>query len=318
MSVGKAGMPVYTVMLGFPMLIRHTNYVDLRLLTYFLRVIEAGSVSAASKILLIGQPSLSRQIRKLERDLGVPLFTHGARMVPTAAGLAFVPIARDLLSRVQQAEAKIKSLKTTESIRLTIAAPTTTVADVIAPFIAAAGARGLLSNIRESLPNVVYNELAAGKADLVIGTGPPPTGLEYLVVGLAPIWAQVPKDHRLANESEITLKELSSDHIAVVDDAHYIRRIFDDAMAQEGLASNIAFETQSSHASQALAAAHRAVCISSDDPRFGLTPLLIRTPGKSKPLSITLFAAWDGLHYAANHIAETAKKLQTFYSQLLP
>jgi len=300
------------------MLIRHTIYVDLRLVSYFLEVIERGSVSAAAKTLHIGQPSLSRQIRKLEKEIGVPLFTHGTRVVPTAAGIAFVPIARDLLIRASQAESKIRSLKKNEFIRLTIAAPPTTVADVIAPYIASAGAAGLLSNIRESLPNVVYNELTSGRADLVVGTGPPPVNVEYLVIGLAPIWAQVPRDHSLANESEISLTELSSNLIAVVDDDHYVRRIFDDAMAQEGLASNIAFETQSSHASQALAAAHRAVCISSDDPRYGLRPLLIRTKSKAKPLSITLFAAWDGKHYAASHIADIAKKIQAFYSNLLP
>lgn len=300
------------------MLFRHTIYVDLRLVSYFLEVIERGSVSAAAKTLHIGQPSLSRQIRKLEREIGIPLFAHGARVVPTAAGVAFIPIARDLLIRASQAELKIRSLKKNEFIRLTIAAAPTTVADVIAPYIASAEAAGLLSNIRESLPNVVYNELTSGRADLVIGTGPPPAHVEYLVIGSAPIWAQVPKDHSLANESEISLTELSANLIAVVDDDHYVRRIFDDAMAQEGLASNIAFETQSSHASQALAAAHRAVCISSDDPRYGLRPLLIRTKSKSKPLSITLFAAWDGKHYAASHIADIAKKLQAFYSNLLP
>jgi len=292
--------------------------MDLRLVSYFLEVVEQGSVSAAAKTLHIGQPSLSRQIRKLEREIGVPLFTHGTRVTPTAAGVAFIPIARDLLIRANQAELKIRSLKRNESIRLTIAAPPTTVADVIAPYIASAGSAGLLSNIRESLPNVVYNELTSGRADLVVGTGPPPAHVEYLVIGSAPIWAQVPAGHPLANEAEISLVELSSNLIAVVDDDHYVRRIFDDAMAQEGLASNIAFETQSSHASQALAAAHRAVCISSDDPRYGLRPLLIHTKNKSKPLSITLFAAWDGMHYASSHISDIAKKLQAFYSQLLP
>jgi DNA-binding transcriptional LysR family regulator len=292
--------------------------MDLRLVSYFLEVIEKGSVSAAARTLHIGQPSLSRQIRKLEREIGVPLFTHGTRVAPTAAGVAFIPIARDLLIRANQAELKIRSLKRNESIRLTIAAPPTTVTDVIAPYIASAGSAGLLSNIRESLPNVVYNELSSGRADLVVGTGPPPAHVEYLVIGSAPIWAQVPMGHPLAGEAEISLEQLSSNLIAVVDDDHYVRRIFDDAMAQEGLASNIAFETQSSHASQALAAAHRAVCISSDDPRYGLRPLLIHTKNKSKPLSITLFAAWDGMHYAASHISDIAKRIQSFYSQLLP
>ncbi|MCX6429842.1 MAG: LysR family transcriptional regulator [Actinobacteria bacterium] len=41
--------------------------MELRHVTYFLQVFDAGSISAASREIHIGQPSLSRQIRKLER-----------------------------------------------------------------------------------------------------------------------------------------------------------------------------------------------------------------------------------------------------------
>ena len=53
--------------------------MDLRLVGYFLKVYEEGSISAAARELHIGQPSLSRQIRKLERDLGITLFTAGPK-----------------------------------------------------------------------------------------------------------------------------------------------------------------------------------------------------------------------------------------------
>ena len=157
--------------------------MELRLLTYFLAIYETGSISAAARALRIGQPSLSRQIRKLERDLGITLFTQGPKASATASALAFVPIARDLLSRAEQAEATIKSMDHNEALRLTIAGPTTTVADVIAPFIAASGASGLLTNIREVLPTAVYRELVQYRADLVVGSSPPPSHLEYIIVG---------------------------------------------------------------------------------------------------------------------------------------
>ena len=276
-------------------------------------IFESGSISAAARQLHITQPSLSRQIRKLERDLGVVLFSHGAKATATAAATAFVPIARDLISRAEQASATIKTMNHAEAIRLTIAGPPTTVADVIAPYIAAAGADGLLANIREVLPNAVYRELAEFRADFVVGSSPPPAHLEYVVIGYSPIWAQLPEDKKNVHKKEISLAEVSSYSIAIVDDNHNVRRIFDQAISEAGLSVNIAFETQSTQASQALAAANRAVCISSDDPRFNLHPLLIKIAGRKNPLSITLYCAWDPNHFAAKQIKATALALHEFY-----
>ena len=287
--------------------------MDLRLLSYFLAIFESGSISAAARGLHITQPSLSRQIRKLERDLGVVLFSHGAKATATAAAIAFVPIARDLISRAEQANATIKTMNHAEAIRLTIAGPPTTVADVIAPYIAAAGADGLLANIREVLPNAVYRELAEFRADFVVGSSPPPAHLEYVVIGYSPIWAQLPEDKKNVHKNEISLAEVSSYSIAIVDDNHNVRRIFDQAISEAGLSVNIAFETQSTQASQALAAANRAVCISSDDPRFNLHPLLIKISGRKNPLSLTLYCAWDPNHFAAEQIKATALALHEFY-----
>ncbi len=287
--------------------------MELRHLTYFLQVFDSGSISAASREIHIGQPSLSRQIRKLERDLGVTLFTSGSKATPTPAGIAFLPIARDLVARAQQAEANIKAMDHKEALRLTIAGPPTTVADVIGPFIAISGADGLLSNIREVLPNAVYRELETYRADLAVGTSPPPTNLEYLVIGYSPIWAQVPHSAGRAERSEITLEELATLPIAIVDDNHNVRRIFDQAISEAGLSSEIAFETQSTQASQALAAANRAVCITSDDPRFDLEPLYIKQSGREATLSITLYCAWSKDHFAAELIRGTAQSLKKFY-----
>lgn len=287
--------------------------MDLRLLSYFLKIFESKSISAAARELHIGQPSLSRQIRKLERDLGVTLFTQGSKASATAAAIAFVPIARDLISRAQQAEATIKSMDHSEAVRLTIAGPPTTVADIIAPFIASAGADGLLANIREVLPNAVYKELAEYRADFVIGSSPPPAHLEYIVVGYSPIWAQLPEDKSNSSKKEISLNEVAKYPIAIVDDNHNVRRIFDQVISEAGLSVHIAFETQSTQASQALAAANRAVCISSDDPRFNLHPLLIKIQGRKNPLSITLYCAWDPHHFAADQIKSTALALHEFY-----
>jgi LysR family transcriptional regulator, nitrogen assimilation regulatory protein len=61
--------------------------MELRELRYFRTVVESGSFSKAAVKLMVAQPSLSRQIRALEHDLGMPLLHRNARGVsPTEAG----------------------------------------------------------------------------------------------------------------------------------------------------------------------------------------------------------------------------------------
>src|SRR6476660_4979422 len=79
--------------------------MELRHLRYFVAVAEAGSLTvAAAQKLPTSQPSLSRQIRDLEDEVGAPLLTRRARGVDlTPAGRAFLDHARLVLSQVDAA-----------------------------------------------------------------------------------------------------------------------------------------------------------------------------------------------------------------------
>src|ERR1700684_4110845 len=79
--------------------------MELRHLRYFVAVAEAGSLTvAAARKLHTSQPSLSRQIRDLEDELGAPLLTRRARGIElTPAGRAFLDHARAVLSQAEAA-----------------------------------------------------------------------------------------------------------------------------------------------------------------------------------------------------------------------
>jgi len=79
--------------------------MELRHLRYFVAVAEAGSLTvAAEQRLHTSQPSLSRQIRDLEDEVGAQLLKRGARGIElTPAGRAFLDHARLVLSQVEAA-----------------------------------------------------------------------------------------------------------------------------------------------------------------------------------------------------------------------
>ena len=80
--------------------------MELRTIGYFVAVADAGSVSAATQVTHVTQPSLSRQLRQLEKELGLELFARrDGRLVLTPAGRQFLPAARELVRALHAGEA---------------------------------------------------------------------------------------------------------------------------------------------------------------------------------------------------------------------
>lgn len=78
--------------------------ISTRQLRYFVEIADSGSFSAAAERLFVAQSALSRQIKELETQLQTPLFERTARQPRlTAAGEAFYPRARTLLSELLKA-----------------------------------------------------------------------------------------------------------------------------------------------------------------------------------------------------------------------
>lgn len=113
--------------------------MDLRLLEYFVAVVDHGGVTRAAEALYISQPSLSQAVRALEREVGTALFDRTARgLVLTARGRDFVGPARVALSEADRARRVIGEVRDLERGRLDVASiaglTITPVAELVSTF----------------------------------------------------------------------------------------------------------------------------------------------------------------------------------------
>ena len=86
--------------------------MTLQQLSYFLAAAQHGSFSAAAESLHMAQPSLSEQIRRLEAELGVPLFARaGRRLELTEAGSLLLPEAERTLAAAKAAQESVREVR---------------------------------------------------------------------------------------------------------------------------------------------------------------------------------------------------------------
>lgn len=287
--------------------------MELRTIGYFVAVADAGSVSAATRLTHITQPSLSRQLRQLERELGLELFTRqDGRLALTSAGRQFLPTARELLNHAEATRGAAAQIRAGSLPTLTVAAPAVTLNDVVAPFFATFGADDPMPRVLPLDAAAEYAALDRG-ADLVIGTRPPPSTLGRTRVAALPVSAYVRADHPIAGRTAVTLAQLVEHDLLVPGTDSHARRAFDAAVEVAGLPVRL-IEFDSSQVAQAVAAAGRGVAVVSDDPRFGLTQLTVTT-GLGEMLRIGLHAAWQPHHHGAEQVAALAQRLKRFVRQ---
>ena len=192
--------------------------MELRHLRYFVAVAEELHFGRAAERLHIAQPPLSRQIHDLERELGAPLFSRvGRRVALTHAGQAFLPEARRTLAQADRARVAAQRAARGETGTLAVG------------FVEAASYSGLLPDvigaIRQQVPAVAlelfeYSSLQQGEAlrEGRIGVGllhsVPADAAEWLETERVlrdPMVAALPRGHRLAGQSRVTLGDLAPD-----------------------------------------------------------------------------------------------------------
>jgi LysR family transcriptional regulator, hca operon transcriptional activator len=182
--------------------------IELRHLRYFIAVAETGSLTAAAERRLhTSQPSLSRQIRDLEDEVGVDLLSRSARGVElTDAGRAFLDHARLALMQV---DATVEAARrAAQPSRKTFGIGFLTGLEMNWLPRATHVLRDHLTNIQVVVSSDYSPHLAEaltrGRMDLAFMRPEPNYDLRYRVVDREPLVVLMPRDHRLAARESVS------------------------------------------------------------------------------------------------------------------
>jgi len=187
--------------------------VELRHLRYFIAVAETGSMTeAAEQRLHTAQPSLSRQIRDLEAELGVTLLIRGARGVElTPAGKVFLDHARMVFLQVEAAAEAARRAAEPPKTSFTIGFLSGYEVDWLPP---------VMSILRDELPDIdvvitsqespnLAAALVRGKIDVAfLRPEKQAAGLVYRLLRKDPLIVLMPADHRLAAQESVSPEEI--------------------------------------------------------------------------------------------------------------
>ncbi|MGW4059337.1 LysR family transcriptional regulator [Amycolatopsis sp. NPDC004747] len=184
--------------------------LDLRLVRYFTVVAEHGNIGRAATALHLAQPSLSRQIQRLEHQLGVRLFARTPQGTSlTSAGAAFLPRARAVLEAAGDAVAVARAADPPREITIGYVEGL-----VITPAVRALRHRHPDARIRTRL--LRWHDLQAlseGRVDALVAREPLPFPATVTPLYEEPRVLLVPTTHRLAGKEIVSVDDLGDEEL---------------------------------------------------------------------------------------------------------
>lgn len=288
--------------------------MELRHLRYFVAVAEEGSLTvAAEKRLHTAQPSLSRQIRDLEYEVGVQLMTRNVRGIElTAAGRAFLDHARLALAQVDVAREAARRAARPAKTRFALGFLTGQEMDWLPE---------AMRILRDELPNievtvssqyspVLAEALVRGNLDLAfLRAEPQMPQLRYRTVTTEPLVIVLPSDHRLAVSDAVSPQELVGEtFIGMSNTAPTLRVVIDDYLKRSGVELTPTHEVDNISMAISLVASTRGVALAPLYVRNFLPWSVTARPLAGESPTIDLVVGY--------HNANTSPILELFLSRM--
>jgi LysR family transcriptional activator of glutamate synthase operon len=232
--------------------------MELHQLRYLVLLAEELNFTRAADRAHVAQPGLSRQVRKLEDELGVPLVDRTSRRVAlTPAGEELVERARRVLDEIEAARAAARDSAGLLRGRLAIGTTQTPGPVDVARLLADFHGRhpGVELALREDLSVNLAERLRADELDVAFVTAIDirmRRRLELHPVASEPLVVVVARDHPLASRRRIRIRDLHEQRMVAFPPGATIRATFERAAAAAAFAPQVAFECNDTARSLAL------------------------------------------------------------------
>lgn len=244
--------------MAYEMPIRHVSMqqrddgeaaVDVKQLKALVTVVETGSVTRAAELLHLVQPAVTRHIRSLERELGVPLFERTRQgMRPTEAGLGLAERARRALTELDRARAELAPVPGVVTGIVSVGLLESTAVLLAEPLVAA---------VRRHHPGIELRVLTAysGHLQQWLDEGDLDVSLLYSLAGIPSLnmrplvrerlWAAAPPSDGLSAGQPFPVARLAGRRLVMPAPGHALRTLIDRAVAQAHVEIDVAVQTNS-------------------------------------------------------------------------
>lgn len=242
--------------------------MELRQLRFFTEVAEVGSFLGASNRLDTAQPSLWRQVKALEKELGTPLFERSGRRVrATSAGQLLLPLADQVLANADKMKTLAKEIAHGRAGVVTIACAYPHLLRFLAPLIG--GFHALRPDVHievAGLPGLPpLDRVITGDADFVTSLPVSDRRVAGLPLGEARVVVVTPDDHPWRNRTEVLVSELTDTPVLIGPDFSLARRLLEPVLRAKGISLDIIYELRDMASIVALARQGLGVAIIADD-----------------------------------------------------
>jgi LysR family nitrogen assimilation transcriptional regulator len=218
--------------------------MELRQLETLVAIADGGSFSRAAITLNLAQPSLSRQMALLERELGQRLLVRTGRGVElSAAGEVFIVHARQMLETARRGRDAMHELGQEPGGRVTVGMPPRVALGLSVPLVRSFRERfpRAVITVLEGLSLALRESLVAGRLDLALMFDPQPSPqLAYETLMREQLLLVAPPRSRLP--ARVSLASLSTYPMVLPNAPNAIRGLLDDILSPRGVTLNVLAE----------------------------------------------------------------------------
>jgi DNA-binding transcriptional LysR family regulator len=217
--------------------------IDLRRLRFFVEVVRQGGFSQAAKVVFATQPTVSKAVKQLEDDLGMPLLDRvGHRSELTAAGEIVYRRAVSLLTEGEDLVAELDELRGLKRGTLHLGFPRIGSSSLFAAMFASFQRRypGIEVELAVHDSKRLEETLRAGELDLAALIHPIPHGFDWQDVRTEPLVVLLPRAHAFAGRKAVSLARLAELPFILFEEGFALNELILGACRKKGITPRIA------------------------------------------------------------------------------